>query len=69
MRRRFYKPKVTIKFTKGVRKMPTVLIQEPDVKLNCISNIRNRAKSAMKAKNLTEKDIRKFLGIKRYEKV
>ena len=40
---------------------------EDDVKLNCMSNIRNRAQRAMKRKNLTEKDIRKFLGLKKYE--
>jgi len=40
---------------------------EDNVKLNCMSNIRNRAQKIIKEKGLTEREIRKSFGLKKYE--
>ncbi|WP_041427562.1 hypothetical protein [Syntrophomonas wolfei] len=37
-------------------------------KLNCMDSIRELAKKAIKEKGLSEKEVRKTLGSKRYEK-
>ncbi|WP_171903828.1 hypothetical protein [Cellulosilyticum sp. I15G10I2] len=36
-------------------------------KLNCMKNIRNIVQKAIKEQGLTEREIRKSLGIKKYE--
>jgi len=67
------KRKTNNRLKKGVGRMTVAIqinnseIESENVKLDCMSNIRKRARSAMKKKNLTEQDIRKFLGLKKYE--
>jgi len=64
---------ITKPFKKGVSRMTMAIqtidheIESKDVKLTCMSNIRKIAQKAIKEKGLTDKEIRKTLGIKRYE--
>ncbi len=48
-------------------KMSPMTIQDLQ-KINVMSNIRRIAQKAIKEKGLTEQQVRKSLGIKRYEK-
>jgi len=41
---------------------------EDNVKLNCMSNIRNRAKATMKKKGYTDEDVKRILEMVRNEK-
>lgn len=47
--------------------MNATLEREPKT-LDCVVKMRNMAQKAMKERGLTEKDVRRSLGIKRYEK-
>ena len=66
---------INSRLKKGVGRM-TVAIQvkdsrielEENVKLNCMSNIRNRAQRAMKEKGYTEEDVKRILEMVRNEK-
>lgn len=66
------KPKSIYK--KGVGRMTPVDfnkdydIEESNIKLNCMREIRRMAQEVMREKGLTERDMRRTLGIKRYEK-
>jgi len=59
--------RLTPYISKGVIKMEMAIKRE-DEELNVMSNIRRIAQKAIKDKRLTEEQIRKSLGIKRYEK-
>lgn len=62
------KKRKKLKF-KGVKNMNNNIILEKEPKtLDCIIKIRDMTQKTIKAKGLTESDIRKSLGIKRYEK-
>jgi len=64
---------ITKPLKKGVSRMTMAIqtidheIESKDVKLTCMSNIRKITQKAIKEKGLTDKEIRKTLGVKRYE--
>ena len=57
---------VTIR-KRGIKMATLTLIQEPE-RLTCMANLRKMAQTAIKKNGASETEVRKSLGIKRYEK-
>jgi len=57
--------KVKPKLWRGGVKM-NVVVESP-IKIGTMAKMRQMAQEAMKAKGMNEKDVRKILGIKKYE--
>jgi len=55
------------RMTMGIQIKDSTVELEENTNFNCMSNIRKIAQMAIKEKGLTNKEIRKTLGIKRYE--
>jgi hypothetical protein len=61
-------------YKKGVRRMTPVNfnkqyeVDDDNVNLDCMDNIRNRAKAAMGGKRLSKQEARKILELIKYEK-
>jgi hypothetical protein len=63
------KPRKGIYLVKGGKKMNAVLKEEKEVIRPCyMANIKRIAQEAIKKKGLTEEEVRKSLGSRRYEK-
>jgi len=59
--------KEVVRMTMAIKIKDSTVELEENTNFNCMSNIRKIAQMAIKEKGLTNKEIRKTLGIKRYE--